>query len=157
MPHKWQIWEQSAQPGMYKVPKAGVGSQLVQKLGGWCCLLLPPAALGDHGRGVPCEDRPRSVHAPHGCLQCRTQLSLPAKLAAPLGKWVQEREENTGQAEEKGIKGEKQLGSKQGWRRRCSNRYHSPVRPSQTSLTRTVARGKPCQSRGKMWGGDSSR
>lgn len=52
VPHKWKISEMSALVGT-KSPKEGVDSQLVQKLELWCCLLLPPVVLGDHGGDDP--------------------------------------------------------------------------------------------------------
>lgn len=143
-----------------KTPKAGVGSQLVQKLEVWYCLLLPPVVLGDHGRGDPWQKRPSS--APALCewlhwTHCRTQLSPSAKLVVPLGKRAQERAENTGQAEQEGKKWETTgFKNKAGGEGAPGTTAQGETMPEQTSLERTVANGKPCQIREKMSGGGSS-
>lgn len=132
MPHKWQISEMGALV-CTKSPKAGFDSQLVQKLEVWCCLLLPAVVLGDHGGSDPTENRPRSAHARHDCLQwthCRSQHHQP-KWGCPWENMLKKGQNILDRQRRREKMVRNNWVQQQGWRKRCSkwqNRYHSPVR-----------------------------
>lgn len=151
-----------------KTPKAGVDSQVVQKLEVWCCCLLPPVVLGDHGRmsaagGTPVRrDQGLPMHnmAPVDPLQ---DMAEPiSRTGGASGKMCSRKGRKYWTGRGGGRKkwettGFNKAGGESAPGARTDTTAQGETMPEQTSLTRTVAHGKPCQSRGKMSGGGSSR